>query len=464
MREALLLVVVVVLILGGVASSKFALLSYIWFAVMRPDVLAWSPDRPYSFALGTIAALSCLRDFPHVLPALYSRWLLLLCLYWVLVVLSAVFSLHQTESLLMLRVFSPTMLTATLIPVVLRTKEDMRLLFLVIAFSLGLLGLKFGLWGVLAGGASFTSGYGGSLSDNNLFALGMVIGFPLCWYARYLVTSRKWKLTYLVFCIFMPAAIVMSHSRGGILSLGCCVLFLIWYSKRRILSGFALFAFLFFSVILVKDSIVERMSTLTAVEEDASAQGRLAHWRAALQMSRDYPLLGVGFGGIPYTREISRYLSFDSHHFAHNNYLQITTDSGYPAAIVFCILQFGMLLWFWRTGATFKGKDDSLYAMSMGMCAALIGFSVGSMFLSRAFYETIYYLIAFGCGLFAVVSRIEGERSHNFGANLEPLPSAASVTSSNVSDGSKQTKYKLGGRLRVSAPGIAHGRDWRGRR
>lgn len=447
MREALLIVILIVLGVVGLANARIALLGYIWFAIMRPDVLAWAPDRSYSLMLGLVASLSCLREIYHLLPALQIRWMVLLMSYWFLIILSVMFSTHIELSLFTLRIFFPTMLTATLIPVVLRRFEDIRLLFLVMAFSLGFLGLKFGLWGVLAGGTSYTQGYGGSLSDNNLFALGMVVGLPLCWYARDVVQGFKWKMMFLSFCIFMPAAIVMSHSRGGILALGVALLFVIWYSKRRVLSFVLLSLFVMGSVLLVKDSIVERMATLKSVEDDASAQGRLTHWSGAFRMSLDYPVFGVGFGGLPYARNISRYLTYDSSQFAHNNYLQMVADSGYPATLVYCAMLFGLIIWFRSVGMKFRGRDPAMYAMAMGMCASLIGFAVGSVFLSRTFYETPYYIFAFG----AAMSPVAAQRLRELDAPQAPpvAPQPVQAPEPALAAGPPAARFKLGGRQRV---------------
>jgi putative inorganic carbon (hco3(-)) transporter len=448
MREALLIVILVVLVVAGLGNARIALLGYIWFAIMRPDILAWAPDRSYSLMLGLVASLSCLREIYHLFPALQIRWLVLLMTYWFLIIFSVMFSTHLELSLFMLRIFFPTMLTATLIPVVLRRFEDIRMLFLVMAFSLGFLGLKFGLWGVLAGGVSYTQGYGGSLSDNNLFALGMVVGLPLCWYARDLVKDWKWKLMFLSFCIFMPAAIVMSHSRGGILAFGCALLFVVWYSRRRVLSFVLLGCFVLGSAFLVKDSLMERMGTLKSVEDDASAQGRLTHWVGAFKMSLDYPIFGVGFGGLPYAENISRYLDYDSAQFAHNNYLQMAADSGYPATIIFCLLQFGMMIWFRSVGLKFKGRDPAMYSMAMAMCASLVGFAVGSVFLSRTFYETVYYIFGFGAAMSPVVQqRLEA-------LNASPAPQVvigpeAPASAPAPAVERPPARYKLGGRQRV---------------
>lgn len=464
MREAVLIIALIVLVIMGLGNARIALLSYVWFAIMRPDVLAWASDKPYSFVLGIVATLSCVREFHHLLPALQIRWLVGLVGFYTLLFFSVIFSTDLESSLVMFRVFLPTLFTSLLLPVVIREYDHLRKLFLVMGFSLGFIGLKFGLWGVVNGGVRITGGYGGSLSDNNLFALGMVIGLPICWYARDVTTDVRLKWMFLAFAVFTPAAIVMSHSRGGILAFGVSLLFVVFFSRHRFLAVVVLGVFLAGSFVLVQDSLLGRLSTISNYEEDASAVNRLAQWKGAVRMSLDHPLFGVGFGGLAYTKKISDYIGFESMHFAHNNYVQILADCGYPAAILFCIMLFGMILWFLRLGLKFRNRDTVMYSMAMGMCASLVGFAVGSIFLSRTYYETIYYLLAFGATYSPIaIRRLQELDSLRPASEAVPAPSPLPGpptfplplpdSPSLRPQPPAPARFKLGGRERTTPPG-----------
>lgn len=449
MREAILILLVIGLSAAGLAKPRVALIAYIWFAVMRPDVLAWATDRPYSMVLGAVAVLSCLRELPYVLNIFQSRWMVLFLALMGWITLSVITSEYLPESLLMYRIFLPTLLTAFLVPVVLRTFEDVRLLYLVLAFSLGALGLKFGLWGVIHGGVRLTGGYGGSLSDNNLFALAMVVALPLCWYARSAVESPKWKLMFLAFSVFTIPATILTHSRGAALSLALTVLFIVWHSRHRWATMVALAILLVPSTLLVKDSFMERMRTLSDYESDLSAQNRLHYWRAAYRLTLDYPVVGVGFGGLAYVNKVGKYLPPDAYtQYAHNNYLQMSADSGIPALLLLCILQFGQLLWFRSAGKKFKDKDPVMYAMTMGMSGALVGLSLGSVFLSRTYWETVYYLFALGAAFGPVIQqRLQTIAAAPAPAAVEEPAALPAVTPEPPKQ--EPARYKLGGRQRL---------------
>lgn len=447
MREAILILLVIGLSIAGMAKARVALLAYIWFAVMRPDVLAWATDRPYSMLLGVVAILSCLRELPYAMQAIRNGWMILFALLMGWFGFSVVVSEHLSETLLMFRIFLPTMLTALLVPVVLRTFDDVRQLYLVMAFSLGVLGVKFGLWGVILGGVQITAGYGGSLTDNNLFALAMVVALPLCWYARDAVEDWRLRLLFLAFCVFIIPATVMTHSRGGALAMGAAVLFIVWQSRRRVLALTLLAVLLAPSVWLVKDSFVQRMQTLQNYEEDMSASGRLEFWKAAFRLSLDYPIAGVGFGGLSYTYKIGKYLPPGMPAlYAHNNYLQMAADSGYPSLIIFCILLFGQMIRFWWAGLKFKNKDPLMYAMVMGTSGSLFGFAVGSIFLSRTHWETVYYILAMGAAFSPVIKeRLQALEALPAPLVAEPPPPSPVSVPERLPEPSR---YKLGGRLR----------------
>jgi len=455
-REALLIVLVAGLCIAGLYSSRIALIAYIWYAILRPDVLAWSETNNYSLLLGAVAVVSCVRDLPNLLPTLRSRWFVIFLIYISWISLTVAFSTDFETSTLHYRILLPTLFTAVLVPVVITNFKDLRILYLVMAGSLGFLGFKFGAYGLAVGGAQFAAGYGGSLSDNNLVALALAIGIPLCWYARELFTEKHWKLLFLGLTFFLIPAVIMTHSRGGALAMGVTLLFMTWYSRRRVLTLVVLGILTIPGLYLVRDSFTARISTVSSYEEDLSAQVRLAQWKAAIRMSFDYPIMGVGFGGGPYTQNVDRYIDIESTQYAHNNYLQTLADSGYPAFILLCILLFGQILYLRRIALEFKGLGDlPMYGMAMGMAAALVAFAAGSVFLSRTYYETIFYMFVFTIALDLLVpARREAAlaAAGQISPNPQPVPSftpAAPVLPPRPAPEPQPARYKLGGRERV---------------
>lgn len=82
MRAIVLLPVMALVAFAGLLWPLVGLLGYFWFALLRPDVLAYVPGRfPISQILAGIAVVSAVREWPYSFRLFsnpISRWLLLL--------------------------------------------------------------------------------------------------------------------------------------------------------------------------------------------------------------------------------------------------------------------------------------------------------------------------------------------------------------------------------------------------
>lgn len=117
-----------------------------------------------------------------------------------------------------LLIFVKYAIIALLIPLYVVSVKELRWLCLVIAFSVGLVGFRFGVFGLRAGGIHFEDGLGGFMSDNNTLAVALLMGLPFIWYGRELVEKRWMKMVAYLFLFTNVATIVMTHSRGALLS------------------------------------------------------------------------------------------------------------------------------------------------------------------------------------------------------------------------------------------------------
>jgi len=209
--------------------------------------------------------------------------------------------------------------------------------------SLALIGSKFGLGGVLAGGIKYGDGYGGFLSDNNNLALALAMVVPMCWYARDLVRGRLARLSCVGLMFLTIAAIVMTFSRGAALSLAAVFLLIVMRTRRRTAVIIALVVLSAPAVWMVQRDYVKRLETIKAPTQEASAAGRIAFARAALAMWKDYPIFGVGFGTDNWVQLSPKYLGHYDYHVVHNTYLQMLVDSGIFAFVLYVILLFGAI-------------------------------------------------------------------------------------------------------------------------
>jgi O-antigen ligase len=182
------------------------------------------------------------------------------------------------------------------------------------------------------------------------------------------------------------AAIVMTGSRGGSMAMLAGLLFVFLRNRRNFVPLLLLAAFLAGAVYLVQDRYLSRMETLENVRTEASAESRLQHAAIALKMAKDYPLLGVGFGGFNYSALAPRYMDeFNSKladHVAHNSYLQMLVDSGVFAFLLYSGLLVYAIWWLGRSAARMRDTDPQCEAIPLAIQGALIVFAVGSTFYS----------------------------------------------------------------------------------
>jgi probable O-glycosylation ligase (exosortase A-associated) len=383
------------------------LYGYYWFAMMRPDILSWAGPNRYSLLIAVVALFSnsirILRNLPLLILNPILRNLVLFFLTVTISVIAAVdASLCWDRYLLFSRMF----LMALIIPLVIETREELRWFFLVVAGSLGLLGSKFGLWGLLRGGVVVTQGYGAMLSDNNTMALAFAMAIPLCWFSRRLVPWKWARLGFLAAAICCAAAVIFTHSRGGILAVGIGLLAVLMCERRKMLAigvlalGVALVSY------LVWDTLTTRMSTLEDPMKDASARNRILMLKAAPKLWMDYPFFGVGFTEANQQRLLFKYIDPSQASCCiglvlHNTWAQILVDSGIFAFLLYMWLLFSTIWrsWFQARCLEREGRGEEA-ALLYGVACSLVTFLVGASFLSRTGFDLFYVLLCtFGAWL-----------------------------------------------------------------
>ncbi len=375
------------------------LLVYSWLAYMKPQDLAWGavPQVSLIVALATLVGMVLAFGRERWMTAAPQSILLIAFGFWFgLASVEAIdpwLSLEWTKQLT--RVLVICLLTTGLVG----TEARFRALYLVVAFSFGLLGLKYGIHGLIRGGARITHGPGGFLIDNNSFALALNMALPLL-VGVSLVSPHKFvKAGAIVMALGSAAAIVFTYSRGGLLTLAVVVAYVLARSGKRVLMtiilSIAIAGFLATVTSDFEKSYADRASTITTYEEESSAVTRLREWGVALMISKDYPLFGVGPNNLLLVRPF--YPVDPNDHMGdsrvtHNSFLQILVAAGYPAFLLFVSALVVSVLRLEKLRRTASVPWASTYA-SMMECSFL-AYSVGGMFLNMAYFDLTFHLIA----------------------------------------------------------------------
>src|SRR5947209_3901521 len=127
MRDLLLAVIVGLICALALVRPRTGLLGYTWFALMRPDILSWSPPtRPYSLALAVctlIGSLPYIMKFSVWFRNPISRWLLI---FIVPITLSTVGAVNPALSWQPWNLFVRITLMALLIVVWVDKEQDLK--------------------------------------------------------------------------------------------------------------------------------------------------------------------------------------------------------------------------------------------------------------------------------------------------------------------------------------------------
>lgn len=149
---------------------------------------------------------------------------------------------------------------------------------------------------------------------------------------------------------------------------------------------------------------------------EASAGNRVRIWRATIEMIKDHPWWGVGYGAFP-----AHIGAYTGGHFeavdAHNTYLLLAAELGIPILVVFCVV---ILVAWYHTRRLYLGTHDlAMKAIALGFLAGLEGLIVVNMFGSRMDDQAVSSYFWILCGLImrgVLIEREEGARGVRHGA------------------------------------------------
>lgn len=210
----------------------------------------------------------------------------------------------------------------------------------------------------------------------------------------FLMNRKKPKYWLLLIPFLLQfRGIMVTFSRGGYLSFAAGLLATTFFrSKGTLLAMVIGVAILFqFPQFLpggiryrMEQTIQKKNTSYTAVSEDlegnleASSAIRIKIWKAAIEMIKDYPVLGIGYG--LFDLMLPHYLpgvAMD----AHNTYLILAAEMGIPTLIVFLLIVF--VAGIQALKLYYLTKDPFSKAFALGMLGGIAGLLMSNMFGSR---------------------------------------------------------------------------------
>ena len=259
------------------------------------------------------------------------------------------------------------------------------------------------------------------LGDGNDFALSLCILLGLCVQLAYAAQSKGKKIFFWGILALLVLAVIGTQSRGGTLGMAAVFGYMWWRSPRKALGVVAIGIAAVGVLLYAPDAYFKRMSTLTAPQQESSAEGRIQAWKAGLNMALDNAL-GVGAGNFPHAFPKYRSATAPVRWMtAHSMYFLILGELGFLGLLLLLRLVFGSAganakL---RNRLTKQEKSDSVQQdanirLLNNMTASVLGFAIAGAFLSVAYYPHVFVL-----GALLVVARLMVAESA--GLSLAPV-------------------------------------------
>lgn len=274
--------------------------------------------------------------------------------------------------------------------------------------------------------------------DPNVFGQVLVATAILALYLGLSARTRNGRVLGLAAFGVCLAASAFTGSRGALVAAAAAFFLILLLAPvpRRIVAtigALALVAGLIFMpsglkarVGLPTSSTDSQQVAVVKSGSESAIRGRESENLAALEMFRDYPILGVGPGNYPlHYLDYSEQIGLDprlEQREAHSLYLQALAETGIVGALALLAILWLALSGAWRARQRLAGRDALL---AEGIFVALVTFLIAALFLHLTYPR--YLWIVIGLGLAA--GRLAWGTSREPGFGMRPTTGGVRVSS-----------------------------------
>jgi putative inorganic carbon (HCO3(-)) transporter len=406
-------VVITLLVLAALPCifrrPSFGVVMWIWISVMNPHTQGWGFAREFPFAaiiaVTTVAAMATDPRRRYRLPVNPVTVTFLLFIAWM--GLTSLFAIHADQVAGQLVKVMKIMGMTLVVLLLLRKRAHVEWLVWAVVVSIGYYGVKGGLFTLRSGGQYRVWGPIGTFIDgNNEIALALVMTIPLMLYLHGLVMHRWGRRALLAAMALCALASLASYSRGAAIAMALMLGALWIKSRNKAFTGVLLACCVPVALLFMPAQWHDRIDTIDQYQDDMSAMGRINAWHMAFNLANDRPL-GGGFE--IYDADVfERYAPVpEDVHAAHSIYFQVLGEHGWVGLALYLALGF----FTWRTGAAIIRHAAPFAELAWAgnlarmIQVSLLGFLVGGAFLSLAYFDVPYYLMAAVVATRAIVER-----------------------------------------------------------
>jgi len=397
MRDLLLLMIIAPGCLMALRFPFVGAMLWLWISTMNPHRLTYGfmNEAPLAQIIALCILVGMLTNSEKRSPWLGApmTWFALLIAWMCLTTATAFFPESSYEQLTkVLKIDLMIFVTVMLV----RTRREMMVFAWIMALSVAYYGVKGGIFTLASGGGSRVYGPSGSyIQENNALAVAVIMTVPMLRFLQ-LTLSKTWQKHAMTGAMLLCGVSALgSHSRGALLAI-CAMLSVMWFrSRNKFGMGILLVAVGAAALAFMPENWWTRMGTLQTYEADQSATGRLNAWHLAFNLAKDN-LLGGGFS--IWNKYVYSMYAPDPNFVvsAHSIYFHMMGEHGFIGLALY--LGFWVSTWIaaeWlRKNGPKHPQSEWCGHLGAMVQVSLIGFAVGGAFLSLAYYDLPYNVMA----------------------------------------------------------------------
>jgi probable O-glycosylation ligase (exosortase A-associated) len=398
MRDLALVILFIAALPATMVRPFVGVLVWTCLAVMNPhrEVYSFAVDQPFNLiiAVVTVGAWLISRE-KKALPADAVVRVMLAFVLWM--TFNSFFAFDPDWSWPLwgrtVKIFAFTFLVVA----TLRNKVRIHALVWMYVLCISYYGVKGGLFTVVSGGSSHVYGPENTiLNDNNHLAVAVCCILPMLNYLRLQSAKRIVRTGLLAAMVIQIFSVLGSYSRGGVISLACCLGFFWMRSKRKILYLVIGLLVIVPALSLMPDSFYERMHSIEDAGQDDSFMGRVTSWQVCFLYAIDHFPFGAGFAGTQLSPIYHFYFPDQFAHAAHSIYFQVLGEHGFIGLALYLAMIVLSLRECRLVERLSRDRMDLVWANDLAKMTriSLFTFYIGAGALSMAYYDGFLIQIA----------------------------------------------------------------------
>jgi putative inorganic carbon (HCO3(-)) transporter len=395
------------------------ILLFSWISYMNPHRLTYGFAFSFQFAL--IAALVTMIAFAlgqkdKKVPMTPVTVMLIVFILWVTITTIAALAPEGATEQYTKFVKIQMMIFLTL--AMIKSREQINWLVIVIVCSIGFYGVRGGIFSILTGGNFRVWGPPGSFfEDNNSLALTLIMTLPMMHYLQLLSDNRWVRHLLSIVMLLTLGAIIGTYSRGALVALTAMGISLWLRSSKKIPVGIAAAICVVGVLSFMPQQWFDRMDTIKSYDEDQSASGRFDSWLFAINVANDR-VLG---GGFKLNQNHALWPIYNPDAFKprsmHSIYFEVLGEHGWTGLFIFLTMGLTAFLTCSRTYKLSRKRPDLKWAgdLSKMLQVSIIGYAAAGTFLNLATFDLFYHLLTLIVAARVIVSKeLANEQKREF--------------------------------------------------